>query len=95
MNLKDKVIAITGGTKGLGLSIAKMFAEKGAKVAICSRDIQNIENFLVFKADVTDESQLSAFAKKIISQFGRIDIVMISNNLRNKINFNTALSCPH
>ena len=74
MNLSNKVIAITGGTKGLGLSMAKIFAEKGAKVAICSRDIQNIENFLVFKADVTEESELSAFAEKIISQFGRIDI---------------------
>ncbi len=60
MNLKDKSIAITGGTKGLGKSMAEILTSKGAKVSVCGRE----------NADVTDEAQLTAFAEKI----GNIDI---------------------
>ncbi|MCB0747169.1 MAG: SDR family NAD(P)-dependent oxidoreductase, partial [Ignavibacteriae bacterium] len=38
MNLKDKVILVTGGSAGIGLSTAKMLKEKGAKVIITGRN---------------------------------------------------------
>lgn len=60
MNLNSKNIAITGGTKGLGLAMAKILTEKGANVSVCSRA----------DYDVTDESQLTNFAEKI----GHIDV---------------------
>lgn len=60
MNLQGKAIAITGGTKGLGKAMAKVFTSKGAKVSVCSRA----------DYDVTNESQLTTFAEKI----GHIDL---------------------
>ena len=35
LNLKDKVILITGGSDGLGFASAKLLSEQGAKVALC------------------------------------------------------------
>ena len=37
LNLKDKVILITGGSDGLGFSSAKLLSEQGAKIALCGR----------------------------------------------------------
>ncbi len=60
MNHSNKVIAITGGTKGLGKAMSEILIAKGAKVSTCSR-----ANY-----DVTDEKVLTSFAEKI----GHIDI---------------------
>lgn len=42
LGLKDKVVLITGGSKGIGLACARAFATEGAKVAIVSRDPANL-----------------------------------------------------
>ncbi|ACC70107.1 SDR family oxidoreductase [Paraburkholderia phymatum] len=42
LGLKDKVVLITGGSKGIGLACARAFAMEGAKVAIVSRDPANL-----------------------------------------------------
>ncbi len=42
MLLKDKVILITGASKGLGRAMTVDFAKKGAKLAICSRNVHAI-----------------------------------------------------
>lgn len=60
MNLQNKSIAITGGTKGLGKAMASLLTSKGAKVSVCSRS----------DYDVTDEKALTTFAEKI----GHIDL---------------------
>jgi NAD(P)-dependent dehydrogenase (short-subunit alcohol dehydrogenase family) len=60
MNLKDKIIAITGGTKGLGKAMAELLTSKGAKAFTCSSK----------DYDVTDEKALTTFAEKI----GHIDL---------------------
>ena len=38
LGLKDKVVVVTGGSRGIGLATAKAFLEEGAKLAICSLD---------------------------------------------------------
>ncbi|MBN1778926.1 MAG: SDR family oxidoreductase [Candidatus Buchananbacteria bacterium] len=80
MDLKDKVVIITGGSKGLGLSLAKKFIRAGSKVIIASRDeaelkkvaeqIGAISQFV----DVTDESSVQALADFVVKKFGRIDV---------------------
>ncbi len=69
MQLKDKVIVITGGNKGLGACLATVFEREGARLAIVARD-----KSLTFSADVSDEAQVNQVAKKIVDTFGRIDI---------------------
>ena len=51
LNLKDKVILITGGSDGLGFSSAKLLSEQGAKIALCGRR----GDYLKEKADIIRE----------------------------------------
>src|SRR4051812_6438693 len=37
-NLKDEVVLVTGGSRGLGLELAREFGRQGCKVAVCARD---------------------------------------------------------
>lgn len=75
MNIKDKTVVITGGSDGLGLSLAKAFAGKGAKVVILGRDKARIDTALEqlgsnaqgYVADVTKLSDLEVAVKKVES----------------------------
>ena len=42
-DLRDKTVLVTGGSRGLGLVLAREFAANGARVAICARDEQELE----------------------------------------------------
>jgi NAD(P)-dependent dehydrogenase (short-subunit alcohol dehydrogenase family) len=83
ITFSSNVIVITGGAKGLGKAMAKTFIEKGAiKIAICDKNKDELEqtirelgaNIIGFSADTTNEADMSDFAKKVVSKFGRIDI---------------------
>ncbi len=41
--MKDRVAVVTGGSKGLGLAMARQFAASGAKVAMLARGAQNLK----------------------------------------------------
>lgn len=43
-DLRDKTVLVTGGSRGLGLVLAREFARNGAQVAICARDEAELEN---------------------------------------------------
>ncbi|MBI3888419.1 SDR family oxidoreductase [Candidatus Nomurabacteria bacterium] len=77
MDLKNKVVVVTGGTKGLGKALALGFLKDGSKVVVCSKDggFENLENGIVgIKADVTKENEMQSLAEKITSDFGQIDV---------------------
>ena len=44
INFSDQVAVITGGSQGIGLATAKQFVKSGAKVVICSRSQDNLDN---------------------------------------------------
>ncbi len=84
-----KVVLITGGSRGLGLVLARELSERGAKIAICARDrdeLQRAKTDLesrgaeVFDAvcDVRDQSQVTRMIEDVHTRFGRID--MLVNN---------------
>jgi 3-oxoacyl-[acyl-carrier protein] reductase len=89
INLNDRIAVITGGTAGIGLATAELFAREGAKVAICSRKQSNVtaairqlerKGLKVYgeALDVGNREQLFAFADRVEERFGGID-VWVSN----------------
>ncbi|MFA4975794.1 MAG: SDR family oxidoreductase [Candidatus Paceibacterota bacterium] len=78
MELKDKVVVITGGTKGLGKAMALSFLENNSKVIVCSceenkpKDLN--EEIFWIKADVTKEGELKDLAEKVVEKFGKLNI---------------------
>jgi 3-hydroxybutyrate dehydrogenase len=89
MRLTDKVAVVTGAASGIGKEIARAFAREGAKVAIADLNQQGADAAAAELAgadrraigvamDVTDEAQVEAGMAKIVTTFGRID-VLVSN----------------
>lgn len=79
MKLKNKVVIITGGTKGIGLDVSKLFLKEGAIVVACSRNPKkNIKNcnFYTQKLDVSQASDCERAAKCIIKKFRKIDVLI-------------------
>lgn len=80
MNLKDKVVVITGSSKGFGKALAVAFLTEGSKVVINSCNKEEIENTakeigaLGICADVTKEEELTNLKDEVIKNFGSIDI---------------------
>lgn len=80
MNLKNKVIVITGASRGLGKAMGLGFARNGAKLVLSSRSKKDIQQFaksinaIPVIADVTNEKQVIELANTAIKKFGKIDI---------------------
>lgn len=82
---KDKVVAITGGTDGIGKALVKDFLKAGAIVSTCSRTSDKLENLskelnstslLTVQADVSIESDCANFISQTLKAFGHIDILI-------------------
>lgn len=80
MELKDKIVVITGGSKGFGRSLAEAFLSEGSRVVICSHNKDNVESVakeigvLGIYADVRKEEDLIYLAEQTLKKFGKIDI---------------------
>lgn len=83
---QNKVVIITGGSRGIGYETAQAFLEKKAKVAICSQNPFNLKEaeknlkkkgFLLARVvDVGNPEQIKDFVKEIIEKFKKIDILI-------------------
>src|SRR3989338_2458842 len=80
MNLKEKVVVITGASKGFGKALAEVFLREGSKVVICSTNKKEIKSVAKkigafgIRADVTKEKDLAKLSNQVIKNFGKIDI---------------------
>ncbi|MFJ5714708.1 3-oxoacyl-ACP reductase FabG [Neobacillus sp. NPDC093127] len=85
-SFKSKTVIVTGGSKGIGKGIARVFANHGANVAVVARNLEaaeacaaqlNGENEKVaaFSADVQDRDSMKAMAKEVNEKFGSIDVL--------------------
>jgi len=87
ITMKDRVAVITGGSKGIGIAVARRFAESGAKVAILARgapDLKAARELLAkdgldvrdYVCDVSKAADISAAYDRIVADFGRIDVLV-------------------
>lgn len=73
---RKPVVLITGASSGIGRAAAEALAAKGCRVYGMSRTIGNLADVLYLQADVTDEVQVCSAVEKLLSQEGRIDILI-------------------
>jgi len=87
--LDGKVVIITGGSSGIGKSIALTYAEAGANVVVASRKQENLDKVakkiralgresLAISTDVKKPEQVDNVVKQTVDHFGRLDI-MVNN----------------
>jgi len=82
-HIKNSIWFITGGSKGIGLTLAKRLLESGAKVAVTSRSkaslvekLGNTSSLLPLEADLADEASVQAAVDETISRYGGLDVVI-------------------
>jgi len=85
--LRDKVVLISGGSRGLGLVLARHICEQGGNVALLARDPDELSRakadltargggVLTVQCDLLDRDQVQAAVRKVIDHFDRIDILI-------------------
>jgi NAD(P)-dependent dehydrogenase (short-subunit alcohol dehydrogenase family) len=80
--LDGKVAIVTGGSKGIGYSIAERFTNEGAKVIICSRTESELSEVATkigcesYKLDVSDSKGVKSMAKWFSKKYGKLDILV-------------------
>ena len=89
LGLEDRVVAVTGGSKGIGLACAAAFAAAGARVAIVSRSREHLDAALLsirggrhrpvaFAADLVDADAAREVVDAIEAALGPIDVLVNS-----------------
>src|SRR5262249_46264157 len=87
LSMTDRVAVVTGGSKGIGIAVARRFAESGARVAILARGAADLKmarealakDGLVVKDYVCDGSKAADIGKaynQIVADFGKIDVLV-------------------
>ena len=87
ITMKDRVAVVTGGSKGIGVAVARRFAESGAKVAIVARgapDLKAAREQLArdglevrdYVCDVSKADQIQQTYDAVIKAFGKVDILI-------------------
>ncbi|AEW01105.1 short-chain dehydrogenase [Niastella koreensis] len=84
--LENKVVVITGGNSGIGLSTAVLFAQQGAKVAITGRNQSSIDSAVKtighgaigIVSDVSDLKNIDKAYKEIHSKLGKADVLIVN-----------------
>jgi len=86
-DLHGKTVIITGGSRGLGLALARTFADAGASLVLGARDPDELERareelaqrgvpVLAVQCDVTDRGQVQALVTAARQRFGQVDVLV-------------------
>lgn len=91
-SFEDKVVVITGGTRGLGIVLARKLAQQKARLVICARDEKELyqaemelleqgAQVMAVACNVSDLEQVREMVEKTIQRFGQVDVLI--NNAGN------------
>ncbi len=94
LGLSNKVALVTGGSRGIGLRTARLFAEEGCSLGLCGRNAADLEaaaaelrskgvRVAAMTADVTVPDQASTFVERCAAELGRIDVLV--NNVGDSV----------
>ncbi|OGQ34591.1 MAG: hypothetical protein A3F16_06750 [Deltaproteobacteria bacterium RIFCSPHIGHO2_12_FULL_43_9] len=97
-NYKDKIVFITGAAHGIGLSLARLYDQHGARVIAVDIDSENLkkaekwlQNAYFFCCDITDRQRVYELGARIIREIGVPDIVVNNAGIVENAKF---LDCP-
>lgn len=87
LQLKKKVVLITGGSRGLGLVLARQLAKQGAHIVICARRQNELDKAVeqvlaqggkvsAFQCDVADKAAVEKMIDEITAKHGKIDVLI-------------------
>ncbi len=86
-DLQGKVVVVTGGSRGIGMDIARGALAEGARVAVCARNPGQpgdpartpdggTETLLVVRGDVSHEQDVETLFDRTLAAYGRVDVVV-------------------
>ena len=86
-SFRDKVVLVTGGSRGLGLALARRLADEGARLALVARNPGDLSRtarelrergaaVLEFPADVGVQAQIEAAIAATVTRYGRLDVLI-------------------
>jgi short-subunit dehydrogenase len=87
MDVARKVVVITGASRGIGADVARGFAEAGARLALCARSVDQLEEVaarvrgigaeaIVVPTDVEDTASLQAMVDRVTAELGPVDVLV-------------------
>jgi short-subunit dehydrogenase len=83
MEIKDKVVIVTGASSGIGLATAKLLTENGSKVALVARSKDKLDKIsstlprsLAVKADMTRPDEIARMIQTVKNHFHRVDVLI-------------------
>jgi NADP-dependent 3-hydroxy acid dehydrogenase YdfG len=85
--IRNKVVAITGASSGIGAATARVLAQAGAKVVLGARRVERLESIAAeieraggqskfFPLDVTRRESMQSFVESTVEAFGRVDVLV-------------------
>lgn len=87
MELRDKVVVVTGGGRGVGRSIALALVREGARLALVARTASELNavrgevkalggEAIAIPTDISDPEQIEAMAQETLNAFGTVDVIV-------------------
>jgi short-subunit dehydrogenase len=86
-DLDGRVVLITGGSRGLGLAMARVLAGKKAKLVLCARNKRQLENakqelekmgaeVMIAAVDLSNQSEVQHLVETVIDKWGQLDVLI-------------------